>query len=179
MTENHDLLHNIDRMEISIRLYNCLRKAGMVSIHDLARLTEAELSGIPGLGRRCFNEAKEELGKMGLCLSVADPSIVRPKAPPREGRRFPLNMSTTKVLHDRLDAEIKASGRSLAQEVEYRLERSFLEQDFAEQIRQIIREELHQHALVKVFSDCISKMPINMPEGKIIPDHLLKTLVDD
>jgi hypothetical protein len=41
------------------------------------------------------------------------------------GKRYPLNMRTTKETRDRLEAAAIASGRSLAQEVEARLERSF------------------------------------------------------
>ena len=38
-------------------------------------------------------------------------------------------MRTTKETRDKLEAAANTSGRSLAQEVEYRLERSFLEED--------------------------------------------------
>ena len=41
------------------------------------------------------------------------------------GKRHPLNMRTTKELRERLEAAAAASGRSLAQEVEARLQRSF------------------------------------------------------
>jgi hypothetical protein len=44
------------------------------------------------------------------------------------GKRHPLNMRTTAEIRDRLEAAAAANGRSLAQEVESRLERSF-EQD--------------------------------------------------
>jgi hypothetical protein len=44
------------------------------------------------------------------------------------GRRYPLNMRTTAALRAKLDAAKAASGRSLLQEVERRVERSF-EQD--------------------------------------------------
>jgi Arc-like DNA binding domain len=40
-------------------------------------------------------------------------------------KRYPLNMRTTKETRDRLEAAAIASGRSLVQEVEARLERSF------------------------------------------------------
>jgi hypothetical protein len=53
----------------------------------------------------------------------------RPPLAAGEGKRFPLNMRTTKHVREKLEAEAKLSGRSLAQEVEFRLERSFLEQD--------------------------------------------------
>lgn len=42
-----------------------------------------------------------------------------------DGKRYPLNMRTTKHLRDHLERAADESGRSLAQEVEYRLERSF------------------------------------------------------
>jgi hypothetical protein len=41
------------------------------------------------------------------------------------GKRYPLNMRTTKETRDRLEAAADVSGRSLVQEVEARLERSF------------------------------------------------------
>ena len=49
----------------------------------------------------------------------------RPKLPPGEGKRHPLNMRTTKEIRGSLEGAAKASGRSLAQEAEFRLERSF------------------------------------------------------
>ncbi len=53
----------------------------------------------------------------------------RAKLPPGEGKRMPLNMRTTRELRDKLERNTADSGRSLAQEVEYRLERSFLLDD--------------------------------------------------
>jgi hypothetical protein len=45
------------------------------------------------------------------------------------GKRYPLNMRTTKEIRDRLEAAARQAGRSLAQEVEYRLDQSFLDED--------------------------------------------------
>ena len=42
-----------------------------------------------------------------------------------EGKKSPLNMRTTAALRDKLEAAAGESGRSLVQEVEYRLEQSF------------------------------------------------------
>jgi Arc-like DNA binding domain len=47
---------------------------------------------------------------------------------PGGGKRHPLNMRTTKETRDRLEEAAVANGRSLAQEVEARLERSFAEE---------------------------------------------------
>ena len=46
-----------------------------------------------------------------------------------EGKRVPLNMRTTKVMRVRLEAAAAESGRSLAAEVEHRLEQSFASSD--------------------------------------------------
>lgn len=45
------------------------------------------------------------------------------------GKRYPLNMRTTKELRDKIEEAAMASGRSLVQEVEFRLERSFRQQE--------------------------------------------------
>ena len=49
----------------------------------------------------------------------------RPPLPAGEGKRHPLGIRTTKQLREQLEQAAKSSGRSLAQEVEYRLEKSF------------------------------------------------------
>ena len=53
----------------------------------------------------------------------------RAKLPPGQGKRVPLNMRTTQEVRDRLERDAADSGRSLVQEVEAHLERSFQEED--------------------------------------------------
>jgi hypothetical protein len=72
--------------------------------------------------------------------------------PPEEGKRIPLNMRTTREIRNRLTTAAIASGRSLAQEVEYRLERSFRDDDlnkrlddFGEQIAERLLRKLKPH----------------------------------
>src|SRR6266567_1444577 len=50
------------------------------------------------------------------------------------GKRYPLNMRTTKELRDKIEQAAAASGRSLVQEVEFRLERSFQQQEIEKEI---------------------------------------------
>ena len=50
----------------------------------------------------------------------------RPRLPKGEGKRFPINTRTTKELKERIDSAAHESGRSVSQEIEYRLERSFM-----------------------------------------------------
>jgi predicted HicB family RNase H-like nuclease len=45
------------------------------------------------------------------------------------GKRYPLNMRTTKELRDKIEEAASTSGRSLVQEVEFRLEESFWQQE--------------------------------------------------
>jgi hypothetical protein len=50
------------------------------------------------------------------------------------GKRYPLNMRTTKELRDKIEAAAILSGRSLSQEVEFRLERSFQQQEIEKEL---------------------------------------------
>jgi Arc-like DNA binding domain len=54
------------------------------------------------------------------------------------GKRYPLNMRTTKELRDKIEEAAMASGRSLVQEVEFRLERSFRQQEIEREIKKTL-----------------------------------------
>jgi hypothetical protein len=53
----------------------------------------------------------------------------RPSLPLEERKRYPLNMRATKELREKMEGAAHVSGRSLAQEVEFRLERSFMDDE--------------------------------------------------
>jgi hypothetical protein len=63
------------------------------------------------------------------------------KAADREPKRAPLNMRTTQTLRDRLAAEAAKNDRSLAQEVEARLEASFLVADLYAMVRSALSDD--------------------------------------
>ncbi len=63
----------------------------------------------------------------------------RAKLPPGKGKRVPLNMRTTRETREKLEKSAAESGRSLVQEVEYRLERSFAEEPQSEIAYRLIR----------------------------------------
>ena len=46
----------IEELELSIRSYNCLKRAGIDSVETLQTLSEEELLHIKNLGRKSFNE---------------------------------------------------------------------------------------------------------------------------
>lgn len=58
---------------------------------------------------------------------MAEKKRGRPKLPPGQGKRHGLSLRTTKQLRDQIKAASRLSGRSMAQEIEYRLERTFIE----------------------------------------------------
>ena len=68
----------------------------------------------PGTIENDMNEGTERPKKRG-----------RPALPPEKGKRHAIGIRTTKELRDLLQRGADLSGRSLAQEIEFRLERSF------------------------------------------------------
>lgn len=64
-----------------------------------------------------------------------------PSHPPTSGKRYPLNMRTTLEIRNKLAEAAEASGRSLAQEVERRLERSFEYDDLNERLLTLERKK--------------------------------------
>ena len=68
----------------------------------------------------------------------------RPPLPQGEGKRHPLNIRTTKEMRDRLEAAATASGRSLAQEVEFRLEASLSNEKKDELTHQVLMDNIYE-----------------------------------
>jgi hypothetical protein len=69
-----------------------------------------------------------------------------------KGKRIPLNMRTTQELRDRIEAAARASGRSLVQEVEYRVEQSFKQEAEAVSIEETFDEHVVAETMVNLFS---------------------------
>jgi DNA-directed RNA polymerase subunit alpha len=58
----------IEELELGVRSYNCLKRAGIQTIGDLVQKSENELSAIPNFGRKSIEEVKETLRVRGLTL---------------------------------------------------------------------------------------------------------------
>ena len=56
----------IEELEIGVRAYNCLKRAGIQTIGDLLQKSESELKAIPNFGERSIDEVKESA--LGLSL---------------------------------------------------------------------------------------------------------------
>lgn len=64
--EGSDMM--IEELELGVRSYNCLKRAGIQTVGDLVSKTEAELGAIPNFGKKSIDEVVETLGTRGLGL---------------------------------------------------------------------------------------------------------------
>ena len=60
---------NIDELELSVRSYNCLKRAGINTVEDLISKTEEDMMKVRNLGRKSLDEVIAKLKSMGLSLS--------------------------------------------------------------------------------------------------------------
>jgi DNA-directed RNA polymerase subunit alpha len=58
----------IEELEIGVRAYNCLKRAGIQTVGDLVQRAESELNAIPNFGKRSTEEVMEALHALGLKL---------------------------------------------------------------------------------------------------------------
>jgi len=56
----------IEEMEFSQRTFNCLRRAGLITLRHLAAATESDLTGIRGFGKKSLTEVRDKLNQYGL-----------------------------------------------------------------------------------------------------------------
>ncbi len=56
----------IEELDFSQRTFNCLRRAGLLSLRQLAGVTEADLNGIRGFGKKSLNEVRDKLLENGI-----------------------------------------------------------------------------------------------------------------
>jgi DNA-directed RNA polymerase subunit alpha len=58
----------IEELELGVRSYNCLKRAGVQTVGDLVRKTRSELNAIPNFGSKSIEEVIETLSARGLGL---------------------------------------------------------------------------------------------------------------
>ncbi|MGE5199533.1 MAG: DNA-directed RNA polymerase subunit alpha, partial [Rhodospirillaceae bacterium] len=67
---NEHLDKSVEELELSVRSYNCLKKANIRTIRELVQKTEAEMLKTKNFGRKSLNEIKDILQTMGLGLGM-------------------------------------------------------------------------------------------------------------
>lgn len=56
----------IEELELSVRSYNCLKRAGITTVEDLANKTESDMMKVRNLGKKSLDEVTNKLHALGL-----------------------------------------------------------------------------------------------------------------
>ncbi|MCP6717147.1 DNA-directed RNA polymerase subunit alpha, partial [Klebsiella pneumoniae] len=62
----------IEELDLSVRSYNCLKRAGINTVQELTNKTEADMMKVRNLGRKSLEEVKAKLADLGLSLRKED-----------------------------------------------------------------------------------------------------------
>ena len=72
-TQKERLLEmTIEELDLSVRSYNCLKRAGINTVHELTSKSEAEMIKVRNLGRKSLEEVKQKLIDLNLDLRRED-----------------------------------------------------------------------------------------------------------
>ena len=59
----------IEELDLSVRSFNCLKRAGINTVDDLINKSEEEMMKVRNLGRKSFEEVRDKLTSLGFTLS--------------------------------------------------------------------------------------------------------------
>lgn len=62
----------IEELDLSVRSYNCLKRAGINTVEELIRKTEDEMMKVRNLGKKSLEEVVNKLDELGLALKEAE-----------------------------------------------------------------------------------------------------------
>ena len=68
VSDDRVLDRTIEELDLSVRSYNCLKRAGINTVFDLTEKTEPEMMKVRNLGRKSLEEVKVKLSDLGLGL---------------------------------------------------------------------------------------------------------------
>ena len=71
-TGNKVLDMTIEELDLSVRSYNCLKRAGIQTVQELASKTEDDMIKVRNLGKKSLKEVKEKLLELGLGFKPVD-----------------------------------------------------------------------------------------------------------
>jgi len=62
----------IEELDLSVRSYNCLKRAGINTVEELIKRNEEEMMKVRNLGRKSLEEVEQKLAALGLALRLDD-----------------------------------------------------------------------------------------------------------
>lgn len=71
-TQGKVLEMSIEDLELSVRSYNCLKRAGINTVEQLTERSEADMMKVRNLGQKSLTEVKNKLEELGLSLRPSD-----------------------------------------------------------------------------------------------------------
>ncbi|MCL2406734.1 MAG: DNA-directed RNA polymerase subunit alpha [Defluviitaleaceae bacterium] len=63
---------SIEELDLSVRSFNCLKRAGINTVQDLANKTEDDMMKVRNLGKKSKEEILEKLAELGLALAPSE-----------------------------------------------------------------------------------------------------------
>ena len=64
--QNKGLVMMIEDLDLSVRSYNCLKRAGIQTVEELTQKTEDEMMRVRNLGKKSLKEVKDKIYDLGL-----------------------------------------------------------------------------------------------------------------
>jgi DNA-directed RNA polymerase subunit alpha len=64
--QNKGLVMMIEDLDLSVRSYNCLKRAGIQTVEELTQRTEDEMMRVRNLGKKSLKEVKDKIYDLGL-----------------------------------------------------------------------------------------------------------------
>ena len=71
-TKEKVLEMTIEELELSVRAYNCLKRAGINSVAELVQRNQEDMMKVRNLGRKSLEEVEQKLQELGLALRPND-----------------------------------------------------------------------------------------------------------
>ena len=62
----------IEELDLSVRSYNCLKRASINTVEELIQRTEEDMMKVRNLGKKSLEEVNNKLGELGLSLKKSD-----------------------------------------------------------------------------------------------------------
>ena len=63
---------SIEELELSVRSFNCLKRAGIATVEDLVNKSETDMMKVRNLGKKSFDEVTAKLHSLGLDFAKED-----------------------------------------------------------------------------------------------------------
>ena len=71
-SKNKILEMTIEELDLSVRSYNCLKRAGINTVEELTRKTEEDMMKVRNLGRKSLEEVVQKMESLGLSLRKSE-----------------------------------------------------------------------------------------------------------